>query len=149
MLFTCVRVHNQIRADNQLWRKMEEKRHLETLLQKVIKSYIKTNYSGIWDLSVSVEFAFVEKRIFKAMNILASMLPHAWRLIVPIKVLLFLFKNIWVLCSRKSSEETGWYRINHRSILKMYCIPDVSTTFMENITKKTNKLDHTGKWNLW
>lgn len=30
--------------------------------------------------------------MFKAVNILASMLPHAWRLVVPIKVLLFCLK---------------------------------------------------------
>lgn len=38
--------------------------------------------------------------VFKGMNILASMLPHAWRLVVPIKVLLFLFKNFCLMLQK-------------------------------------------------
>lgn len=83
--------------------------------------------------------------MFKAVNILASMLPHAWRLVVPIKVLLFCLKISESYAPEKSSEEIGYYRMNHGSILKMFCIPDISTTLMENITKITNKLDHTGR----
>lgn len=62
------------------------------------------------------------REVFRALNMLACMLPHSWRLVVPAS----LWKISYVLCPGKPSEEIGCYRMSHWSILKMYYIPDIS-----------------------